>query len=76
MIGPSLQVRKLQYYTVVINHDSNVQHFDLSLTAPKKMPYFPTTEPNYARSDTYIETTQWCRIQRNRVCVQALFSIH
>jgi len=63
MIGPSL---KLQHYTVVINRDRNVQHSNLSLTAPKILPYLPCTEPKYVRSDTYEETTQWWRIQRIR----------
>jgi hypothetical protein len=71
MIGPSLKLRKLQYYTVVMNHDRNVQDSDLSLTA---LPYFPCTEPKFVRSDTYDETTQWWRIQRNQFCVQAFFS--
>jgi len=76
MIGPSLKLRKLQYYTVVMHHDKNVQHSDLSRTTPKILPYFPRTEPRYIRSDTYEVTTQWWRIRRNLDRVQVFFSVN
>jgi hypothetical protein len=63
MIGQSLKLRKLQYYTVVIKHDSNIQHTHSPLSdSTYHLPYFPRTEPKYVRSDTYDETTQQWRI--------------